>query len=229
MLKVSAVIPCYNEEESVGDVIDGVPKEIHEIIVVDNNCTDNTAKISQEKGARVVPEPRAGYGYALQGGFAAATGDVIVTLDGDNQYPAHDIMKAAEYMEANGLDFLNCSRFPLDNKDSMPFVRRFGNAFFNVYTNLLFGTKFTDSWSGMMCFRKSILPLLALESGDMPLSQEMKIKAVYHPEIKFGEMHIGYIPRKGKSKLAPFRHGFMMLGYGIDLRRRIKRSEYKRA
>lgn len=228
MLKISAVIPCHNEAESVAKVIDAIPREVYEVIVVDNNSTDDTARIAREKGARVVSETRRGYGNALRAGFAAATGDVIVMLDGDGQYPARDVVRAARYLEDTSLDFVICSRFPLDDRDSLNVTRRWGNAFFTIYTNLLFGTRFTDSWSGMIAFRRSLLPALALESGEMTLSQEIKIKAAINPLVRLGEIHIGYAPRVGTSKLFPIRHGLMMLWYGVDLRRRVGRVQKKR-
>ena len=75
-----------------------------------------------------------------------------------------------------------------------------------------------------MCFRKEILPLLELESFDMPHSQEMKIKAVLNPSIRYGEIHIGYEPRTGDSKLFPLKHGIMMLWVGLSLRIRLAKA-----
>jgi len=217
MSSISVVIPCHNEADGIAEVIASVPKPVFEIIVVDNNSTDASAQIAARSGARIVKESRKGYGFALRAGFAAAKGDVIVTIDGDGQYPASEVKRAVKYLDDNNLDFVICSRFPLDDKKAMNFTRRFGNAFFTILTNILFRVRFTDSWSGMMCFRTSIVPELNLESGDMPLSQEIKIKAARNKNLRYGEVHVGYAPRVGDSKLSPFRHGFQMLGYSFEL------------
>ena len=81
-LRLSVVIPCYNEEDGVREVIGRIPKFVDEIVVVDNNCTDRTAEVATSLGARVVFEKRAGYGAAYKAGLAAATGDVVITMDG---------------------------------------------------------------------------------------------------------------------------------------------------
>ena len=90
-LKLSLVIPCYNEEDGVREVIGRCPKELDEIVVVDNNCTDRTAEVARSLGAVVVSEKRPGYGAAYKAGLRAATGDVIITLDGDGTYPPEAI------------------------------------------------------------------------------------------------------------------------------------------
>src|SRR5882762_688304 len=100
-LKVSLVIPCYNEEDGVREVIGRCPPEIDEIVVVDNNCTDRTAEVARSLGARVV---------------AAATGDVIVTLDGDGTYPPEAIPQLVDTLVAKRWDFLSANRFPLADK-----------------------------------------------------------------------------------------------------------------
>src|SRR4029079_2721541 len=82
-LTISVVIPCYNEEDGVRQVLSRMPKEVDEFVVVDNNCTDRTAEVARGMGARVVAEKTPGYGAAYKAGLKAATKDVVVTLDGD--------------------------------------------------------------------------------------------------------------------------------------------------
>src|SRR5437016_14666644 len=90
-LKISVVIPCYNEQDGIRSVIEAMPTYVDEIVVVDNNSTDRTGEIARNLGAVVVFQPRKGYGAAYQAGLPAATGDVIATLDGDGTYPADEI------------------------------------------------------------------------------------------------------------------------------------------
>lgn len=217
-MRISAVIPCYNEEESIGGVIQSIPKEIDEIIVVDNSSTDRTAEISKNLGATVVFESKQGYGAALKAGFKAAAGEIIVTLDGDGQYPAGKILEIAQHLRDNNLDFISANRFPLTDKGVMTRQRVIGNTILTFFLNLLFGLKIKDSQSGMWIFKRSILDDTTLESDDMPLSEELKIKVARNPKYRFAEYHIPYYPRGGESKLFPMRHGFMNLGFLFKLR-----------
>ena len=217
-MKISVIIPCYNEEDSVAKVIKSIPKEVFEIIVVDNNSTDRTADIAKENGATVIKEKIQGYGKTIRRGFSKAQGDILVVLDGDGQYPAEKIMEVVEHLKKNNLDFISCNRFPLQDKKSLPFVRRFGNLVFNIITSILFFYKIKDSQSGMWVFRREVLEKISLESIDMPLSEEIKIKAIKHPYIKFEEYQIPYYERVGASKLIPLRHGIINLNYLFKLR-----------
>ena len=90
-LRISAVVPCFNEEGGIRQVILRMPVRVDEIVVADNRSTDRTAEVARSMGARVIPVETRGYGAALAGGFAAATGDVIVSLDGDATYPPEEI------------------------------------------------------------------------------------------------------------------------------------------
>ncbi|MBA4320197.1 MAG: hypothetical protein C0412_17505, partial [Flavobacterium sp.] len=216
--QISVIVPCYNEEESIGQVIDLMPKEIFEVIVVDNNCTDKTAEIAQQKGARVVKEPMRGYGMAIRKGFEKSKGDILVVLDGDAQYPADKILEALNYLDQNKLDFVSCSRLPLKNRNVMPFTRRFGNKIFNMFTNVLFCLKLRDSQSGMWVFKKEVLDKIPLIGKSMPLSEEIKIRASKHPDIKFAEYAIDYRERFGDSKLFPLKHGIINLLFLFKLR-----------
>lgn len=98
--KVSVVVPAYNEEETIGAVVEdflGHPA-VDEVLVVDNNCRDRTAAIATEKGARVVPESAAGYGCALKAGMRAASGDLLILVEADGSFLAHDIDKFLAYL-----------------------------------------------------------------------------------------------------------------------------------
>ena len=224
-MRISVVIPCYNEEESIAKVIESIPEGVHEVLVVDNNSTDGTAAKARERGARVVFEPKQGYGSALKAGFCNASGEVIATLDGDCQYPAELILEMAKFLEEERLDFLSGNRFPLKIKGSINRTRIVGNKLFTVATNLIFPIRVKDSQSGMWVFRKKVLDHINLESDDMPLSQEIKIKVATHPSLKFAEYHIPYYPRTGESKLLPVKHGFINLYNLLKLRLTHKRPK----
>ena len=110
--RISVIIPAYNEEDSIGLVLDALPQNlIHEIIVVDNNSTDDTARSASEKGARVVAEKRRGYGSACLKGISELDNpDIVVFLDGDfSDYP-EEIIQLVEPIESGKKDFVLGSR-----------------------------------------------------------------------------------------------------------------------
>jgi glycosyltransferase involved in cell wall biosynthesis len=218
-LTVSVVIPCYNEEEGIRFVLERMPPYIDEVIVVDNNCTDRTASVAASLGARVVAERRRGYGYAYQGGFPHARGDVIATVDGDGTYPASAIAGLIDHMEETGADFVSANRFPLDDPEAMHPRNQFGNHVLTLATRLLYRTRIADSQSGMWVFRRRCLDVMHPVAGGMAFSEEIKLEAIAAPEVRFAERHIHYAPRIGKTKLFTVRDGIGNLVY--LLRRRI--------
>lgn len=226
-MKVSIIIPCFNEEKSIGLVVEKIkqsipPEILQEIIVVDNNSTDQSAQIAKEAGARVIKEKKQGYGAALKAGFKEAWGQLIVTLDADGQYPAELIPEIVDYLIKNDLDFISCNRVPF-SKGSQSLTRKLGNWLLTLAANIIFGIRLKDSQSGMWVFKKSILEKIWPESDDMPLSEELKILAALHPDIKFYEYYIPYRPRLGKSKLFPLKHGLKNLFYLFKLKMNLKR------
>ena len=216
--RISIVIPCYNEEEGLARVIPSLPKSVDEIIVVDNNSTDRTAEVARKLGARVVFEARKGYGAAYKAGLAAVTGDITVTMDGDGTYPADQIEECVGYLLDRNLDFLNASRFPLEDAGAMNFSNKVGNAILTMATLVLFMRGIRDSQSGMWIFRSPLYKELAPKSDGMPFSEEIKIRAIKHPKVAFGEYHIRYRPRIGEVKLEKWRDGFRNLWYLMKLR-----------
>ena len=217
-LKISVVIPCYNEEDGVRITIGQLPKVVDEIVVVDNNSTDRTAEVARSLGAGVVPEKRKGYGAAYQAGLPAATGDVIVTLDGDGTYPADQIPELVDYLEDKQLDFISASRFPLKNPRAMNFSNKVGNAVLTAGMAVLYGTPVRDSQSGMWVFRSSVYPKLRVKSDGMAFSEEIKIEAIRHRDVRFGEYNVDYRPRIGEVKLDKWRDGFRNLFFLVKKR-----------
>ncbi len=214
VMKVSVIIPTLNEEESIGLVLDKIPKDPKyewEIIVVDGDSKDRTKEIAREKGAKVIVEKRRGYGRAYKTGFAAATGDIIVTLDGDDTYPAEKITELVEYLIAKNLDFISCERFSKMQKGAMSLTHKIGNKVLTITTRILFGVKIKDSQSGMWVFRREILKDLNLTSDGMPFSEEIKIEA--WKKFRCEEVPIEYRERKGEVKLNTWKDGFRNLSF----------------
>ena len=211
-LKLSLVIPCYNEQDGVREVIGRCPADVDEIVVVDNNCTDRTAAVARSLGAGVVSETRPGYGAAYQAGLSAARGDIVVTLDGDGTYPPEAIPQLVDALVERQLDFLSACRFPLADKQAMSPTNRFGNWVLTATAMMLFFQPIRDSQSGMWVFRRSILDRLRVTSDGMPFSQEIKLEAILRG-FRFGEAHIAYGARIGEVKLQKWRDGWLNLSF----------------
>ena len=216
-LRLSVVIPCYNEEDGVREVIGRMPKAVDEIVVVDNNCTDRTAEVARSLGAVVVAVKTPGYGAAYKGGLKAATGDVIITLDGDGTYPPEVIPRLVDTMVEKRWDFLSASRFPLVDPKAMGFTNRLGNWVLTVAAMVLFFKPIRDSQSGMWVFKRSLLEKLRLTSDGMPFSQEIKLEALLRG-FRFGEAHIPYGARIGEVKLQKWRDGWLNLSFLVTKR-----------
>ncbi len=210
--KISLVIPCYNEEDGVREVIGRCPKDIDEIVVVDNNCTDRTAEVARSLGAVVVHEKTPGYGAAYKAGMKAATGDLIVTLDGDGTYPPESIPALVDTLVARRWDFLSGCRFPLADPKAMGLTNQFGNWVLTVTAMVLFFKPIRDSQSGMWVFKRSLLDKMRVTSDGMPFSQEIKLEAILQG-FRFGEAHIEYGARIGEVKLQKWRDGWLNLSF----------------
>jgi glycosyltransferase involved in cell wall biosynthesis len=216
-LRISVVIPCYNEEDGVREVIGRMPEAVDEIVVVDNNCVDRTADVARALGAKVVAEPVPGYGAAYKRGLNAATGDVIVTLDGDGTYPPEQIPRLVDTLVERGWDFLSASRFPLSDPKAMHLTNRLGNWVLTVAAGVLFFKPIRDSQSGMWVFRRELLDRLRLTSNGMAFSEEIKLEALLRG-ARFGEDHIPYGERIGEVKLQKWRDGWDNLAFLVRKR-----------
>lgn len=216
--KISLLIPCYNEEDGIKTIIKTIPGFIDEFIVVDNNCIDNTCKIASEAGAIIVKEKVAGYGSAYKSGLKACSGDVIVTMDGDGSYPLAELESFFAQFKKNKINFISGNRFPLKDKRSMKLINVLGNKILTSFFNFLFSQNIKDSQSGMWVFEREALPLMVLESDGMSFSEEIKLRAILHKEITFGEAHIGYTKRVGTTKLKKWRDGFSNLFFLLKQR-----------
>jgi glycosyltransferase involved in cell wall biosynthesis len=204
---ITAIIPCLNEEQGIERLLRAMPEFVDEVIVVDNNSTDRTSEVASSLGAKVVREEVRGYGRAYKRGFAVATSDVIVTLDGDHSYPVDALSYLIEAFRHLEVDFLNASRFPVRDARAMAFKNKFGNLILSLVMSVLFFRWIRDSQSGMWVFRRSILKEMKLESDGMAFSEEIKIEALLHPQARFGEISIQYSSRVGETKLNPWRDG----------------------
>jgi glycosyltransferase involved in cell wall biosynthesis len=212
--RVSLCLPCRNEGGHLREVVAKVPDYVDEIIVISNNSKDDTVKVAKKIGGKVkvIEDNRTidgiGYGFAHMSGITAATGDIIVGADGDATYPIEDIDKVAAHLFENGLDFISCNRYPLQDGTKIPFKLQLGVNLLNWEIRILYGIKIKDALSGMWVFKKEIRDELHLTMGEWNLSPQIKINAATNPNIKFQEYSIKQHQRLGETKQDYFKTGF---------------------
>ncbi len=219
MIDISVVIPCYNEGNNIQKCISKALKAFDdinvsgEIIVVDNNSTDNTAEIAKNNGAKVVFCKQIGYGSALRCGFNSAKGKYIFMADGDDSYDFSEIPRF--YNEIKDFDMITGTRLKgIIHKGAMPFLHRYlGTPVLTFILNLFYGTKLSDSQCGMRMFKKSCLDNIEFNTTGMEFASELFVTfAKKNYTIK--EIPIHLYPVKGrKSKLNPLRDGLRHLFY----------------
>lgn len=198
--RISVVIPCFNEESGLLSLLKHMPKLIDETIVVDNASTDNTTQVGKNFGAKVIYLKKRGYGLSYRNAFVHVTGDIVVTMDGDNSYPLDAIENMLIQMEKYNLDFMSGNRFPLKHPEAMPFINKIANISFSWLIRRLFKVNIRDSQSGMWVFRRTVLEKIISDNCGMGFSQEIKLKAWLNPKIRCAEIHIDYQKRVGSTK-----------------------------
>jgi len=202
---VSLVIPAYNEEATIGGVVEefrAVP-HLDEIVVVDNNCTDRTAEIAEAAGARVVRESRPGYGSALMRGMAEAIGDILVLTEADGSFAARDVEKLLIYLDDAGMVMgTRTTRQLVEQGANMRFFLRWGNVFMAKRLQVLWlrpsEPRFTDVGCTYRALTRAtfeaIRPLLR-ETGPA-FSPEMMCAALI-ARVRVVEIPVTYRPRSG--------------------------------
>jgi len=221
---VSVVMPCLDEEQGVGVCVETALAALAamgvagEVVVVDNGSTDRSAEVARAAGARVVEEPRRGYGSAYRRGFEAARGRYLVMGDADRTYPFEDLGRFVEPLMAGRCDLVMGDRLGGDIlPGAMPWTHRWiGNPILSGMLRLLFHTRVSDSHCGMRAFTREAYDRLALRTTGMEFASEMVVSAL-REHLRVEEMPITYHPREGESKLSglrdAWRHVRFMLLY----------------
>jgi Glycosyl transferase family 2 len=217
-VRVSVVIPCLNEAETIERCVTAARTALEgaglagEVVVADNGSNDGSAELATAAGARVVNEPRRGYGSAYLAGFAAARGEYIVMADADLTYDFRDIPRFVSELD-DGAQLVMGDRMDNIHPGAMPWLHRYvGNPILTGVLNLFFRTGVKDAHCGMRALRRDTLAVLDLRTTGMEFASEMVIRAA-KAELDIRQFPIEYHPREGESKLSSFRDGWRHLRF----------------
>lgn len=215
---VSVVIPCLNEAENIEECVNSAREALHrmrvsgEVVVADNDSEDDSVRLAEGAGARVVVERRRGYGSAYLAGFAASRGRYIVMADADLTYDFGEIPRFVEALQ-QGAEMVIGDRMDNIQPGAMPWLHRYvGNPILTGLLNLFFRTGVNDAHCGMRALRRDVLTRLDLRTTGMEFASEMVIRASKE-RLQITEFPIEYHPRGGESKLSSVRDGWRHLRF----------------
>lgn len=210
-MKVSIVVPAYNEQDAVSKVAEAVKKVKgdfqREIILVDDGSSDRTyAEMNKVRGVKVLRHRKnKGKAAALETGFRNATGGIFITIDADDTYPADAIPELVREIE-RGNDLVIASRFR-GKSVTMPKANYYGNLFFSWLIRVLTGAKITDGSSGMRALRPMVWKQVKVKARGLNWEVEMTTASI-RKKFKVSEIPITYSDRLGSSKLNRFTDSF---------------------
>ncbi|MBA80474.1 MULTISPECIES: glycosyltransferase family 2 protein [unclassified Leeuwenhoekiella] len=219
MQKINVIIPAFNEQDSIGQVIQDIPDHVEEVIVVSNNSTDQTEATAKRAGATVLTENNPGYGYACLKGMSyiavkEAKPDIVVFLDGDySDYP-EQLNELIKPIIQDNLDFVIGARVKRLREDgSMTFPQRFGNALATTLMRWFFGSRFTDL-GPFRAIKYDKLLALKMEDKTYGWTVEMQLKALKQ-KLTYTEIRVKYRNRIGVSKVSGTVKGSIFAGLKI--------------
>ena len=219
MTDIKVIIPAHNEADSIAQVIHEIPKSVSEVIVVNNNSSDETAKTAKNAGATVLSEKKMGYGYACLCGMQylgqqSKTPDIIAFLDGDySDYP-EDLTSVVQPIVDQNIDFVIGARVKEKREQgSMTPQQIFGNWLATFLMRLLFGATFTDL-GPFRAIKYDKLLTLEMEDKTYGWTVEMQLKAL-KKKLTYTEVPVRYKKRIGISKVSGTVKGSIFAGIKI--------------
>ncbi|MBC8085174.1 MAG: glycosyltransferase family 2 protein [Hymenobacter sp.] len=222
MSLIDVIIPAYNEEQSIGRVLVEIPAGlVREVIVVDNNSSDQTGTVARAAGATVLREPRPGYGHACLAGMAhcfarpaATQPDIIVFLDGDySDYPEEMPLLLAPILRNEAELVIGSRALGEREAGSMMPQQIFGNWLATTLMRRLYGTRFTDL-GPFRAIRTAALQRIGMQDTTYGWTVEMQLKAA-KLGIRSAEVPVRYRRRIGTSKVSGTVRGTLGAGYKI--------------
>ena len=219
MTNIKVIIPAFNEQDSIAHVINDIPKTVNEVIVVNNNSTDQTAFNAKQAGATVLTETNKGYGYACLKGMdyiaqQKQLPDIIVFMDGDySDYP-EELTKLVAPIINDNIDFVIGARVKIHRENNaMTPQQVFGNWLATSLMSLFFGATFTDL-GPFRAIKYDKLIALQMEDKTYGWTVEMQLKALKQ-KFTYVEIPVRYKERIGTSKVSGTLKGTVLAGYKI--------------
>jgi glycosyltransferase involved in cell wall biosynthesis len=215
-MRVSLIIPALNEAQCIGPLLAEIPPDlVHQVIVVDNGSVDGTGEVARSAGARVIWEPRHGYGYACAAGAAAADGDVLAFMDGDGSFIPSDLVGLTQPLQYDRADLVLGSRFLQGLLPGvMPPHQRFGNRLVSWLLGGLYGIQLTDL-GPFRVIRRDLFTSLDMREFTYGWTVEMMVK-VARRRMRIVEVPVAYRPRlAGKSKVGGTLRGTVLATFNI--------------
>ena len=222
---IAVLIPCYNEEATIGKVVDDFRAQLPDatIYVFDNCCTDATASIAREHGATVVKEPRQGKGYVIESMLSRIDAEYYVMVDGDETYSAEHVGELLKPVLDGEADMTVGARLTEFDDTSFRPLHVFGNKLIKSLINGIFKSELTDILSGYRAFNRRIVQRVPIVSSGFEVETELTIHTLYY-RLRIVEVQIPYRsrPEGSESKLHTFRDGTRVLWKLFNLVRAFK-------
>ncbi|WP_456469646.1 S-layer glycoprotein N-glycosyltransferase AglJ [Archaeoglobus sp.] len=206
-MEVTVVIPTLNEEEAIGEVVEGFVKRGYRVLVIDGNSQDRTREIAKEKGAEVVIQSGKGKGQAVAEAFEIVNSDVLVLIDGDGSYLPEEVDKLLEPIKRGIADHVVGNRFANFEKGAFTRLNLFGNKVLNFFFRFAYGIELRDILSGYRAMTKEVYKNADLKKPGFEVETELTVETIAKG-FRIMEVPITYRKRGGRTKLNPLKDGF---------------------
>ncbi len=213
-MRVTIVIPTLNEEESIGEVVEGFKRlGYDDVLVIDGNSTDRTREIASSKGAEVVIQSGKGKGQAVAEAFQMVDSDVVVLIDGDGTYLPEDVEKLVEPIKRGVADHVVGNRLIEFEKGAFTRLNLFGNKVLNWIFRVFYGVDLKDILSGYRALKRDVYKSVELRKMGFEVEVEITVETLAKG-FRIVEVPVRYRRRAGKTKLNPLKDG-LKIGWAI--------------
>lgn len=223
---VTILIPTKNEEDGIGEVIDGFKKlGFTNIFVIDGHSTDRTREIAEAKGATVVLQSGMGKGQAVAEAFKMIDSPVVVMIDGDGTYDPKDVTKLLQPIERGIAEHVIGNRLINFEKGAFTKLNFIGNKIFNALFRFMYGVEVHDLLTGYRALTRELYKNVELEKHGFELETELTVETIAKG-FRIAEVPINYYKRKGKANLHPIKDGWRIGKTIVELLVRYNPAKY---